>query len=280
MGKKKNSKLRNSSKGNQYCICDDLGSGDMIKCDNEQCTNQWYHLSCIDLLEAPVGDWMCPSCSTELPNSTQKEIEPTQSQFHSGYEDPPTTPNISNTSTFVSATNTRLSKPELLQAATDWTLENLVSDQNSIIMKTEIRRKYNDFCDLNGIQGVSEIVFGKVMKSCFPSIKTRRLRGIQHFSGISWVNAHSAATNTEIEIEKEESSHPEDNYFEDLFPRLKSTMPTLRRCPRGARQEVALQFSKALEDVTNVNSTDAWKTLLLLPFATLRTPEKSDNVRT
>ena len=39
------------------------GSGDYIQCDNEKCKLSWYHWGCVQVTEAPVGTWLCPSCS-------------------------------------------------------------------------------------------------------------------------------------------------------------------------------------------------------------------------
>jgi len=54
---------------------------------------------------------------------------------------------------------------------------------------------------------------------------------------------------------------------------------TLRRCPRGARQEVSLVFSKFLEDVVTDNSFDAWASLYLLPFSIFAVPSKEDKIQ-
>jgi hypothetical protein len=56
-------------------------------------------------------------------------------------------------------------------------------------------------------------------------------------------------------------------------------MTTLRRCPKGARIELANFLTEKLKDVTSSNSVLAWQTLLILPYATLQVPSKTDNVK-
>ena len=48
-----------------WCFCKQGESyGDMIGCDNPQCTIQWFHLSCLKLEQhqIPKGKWYCPLC--------------------------------------------------------------------------------------------------------------------------------------------------------------------------------------------------------------------------
>ena len=48
-----------------WCFCKQGESyGDMIGCDNPQCTIQWFHLSCLKLEQhqIPRGKWYCPLC--------------------------------------------------------------------------------------------------------------------------------------------------------------------------------------------------------------------------
>ena len=48
-----------------WCFCKQGESyGDMIGCDNPQCTIQWFHLSCLKLEQhqVPRGKWYCPLC--------------------------------------------------------------------------------------------------------------------------------------------------------------------------------------------------------------------------
>lgn len=31
----------------------------MIKCDNEKCKKEWFHLKCVGLEDFPIGKWYC-----------------------------------------------------------------------------------------------------------------------------------------------------------------------------------------------------------------------------
>ena len=51
-----------------WCYCRrDEEFDTMIGCDNEQCTIQWYHLSCLQIPQSHVlkGKWYCPDCHKE-----------------------------------------------------------------------------------------------------------------------------------------------------------------------------------------------------------------------
>ena len=43
-----------------YCLCKSVWCSGMVACSNEDCKNEWYHLSCINLWQRPVGKWVCP----------------------------------------------------------------------------------------------------------------------------------------------------------------------------------------------------------------------------
>ncbi|KAF5391860.1 hypothetical protein D9757_001658 [Collybiopsis confluens] len=47
-----------------YCYCHKPSAGEMVACDNEECENQWFHLSCIGLATLPEEDetWYCQDC--------------------------------------------------------------------------------------------------------------------------------------------------------------------------------------------------------------------------
>ncbi|KAF2234657.1 hypothetical protein EV356DRAFT_149387 [Viridothelium virens] len=48
---------------------------DMVKCDTPGHDNRWYHLSCVELTEAPEEDepWYCPDCTN---NTTDSSLHP------------------------------------------------------------------------------------------------------------------------------------------------------------------------------------------------------------
>jgi hypothetical protein len=47
----------------KYCYCDQVSSGDMVACDNEDCPREWFHYECIGLTSPPKGSWYCLFCA-------------------------------------------------------------------------------------------------------------------------------------------------------------------------------------------------------------------------
>lgn len=47
-----------------FCTCNQVSHGDMIACDNSECTIEWFHYACMGLKKAPKGKWYCPDCRT------------------------------------------------------------------------------------------------------------------------------------------------------------------------------------------------------------------------
>lgn len=46
-----------------YCICKRVSYGEMIGCDNENCSIEWFHFGCVNVLtKPPKGNWYCPDC--------------------------------------------------------------------------------------------------------------------------------------------------------------------------------------------------------------------------
>ncbi|GLI67405.1 hypothetical protein VaNZ11_011594 [Volvox africanus] len=48
-----------------YCICNKPSAGQMVGCDNPDCTIEWFHFECVGLKADPVGKWFCPICRGE-----------------------------------------------------------------------------------------------------------------------------------------------------------------------------------------------------------------------
>lgn len=48
-----------------WCLCAGPEEGQMVACDNQNCTIQWYHFHCVGLVDTPSADtaWFCPSCA-------------------------------------------------------------------------------------------------------------------------------------------------------------------------------------------------------------------------
>uniref|UniRef100_A0A913HWR0 PHD-type domain-containing protein n=1 Tax=Strongyloides stercoralis TaxID=6248 RepID=A0A913HWR0_STRER len=56
----------------RYCLCDRVSYGDMVGCDNEKCTLEWFHFECVGLRSKPKGKWYCPLCRDDKPTSLKK----------------------------------------------------------------------------------------------------------------------------------------------------------------------------------------------------------------
>ena len=48
--------------GKLYCSCKKPSYGKMINCENDDCSTEWYHYSCVGLKRKPKGNWFCPEC--------------------------------------------------------------------------------------------------------------------------------------------------------------------------------------------------------------------------
>lgn len=56
-----------------YCYCQRPEEGDMVGCDNPNCSHQWFHLSCLKLNSLPQCKyWYCPDCR-KLPKFKRKK---------------------------------------------------------------------------------------------------------------------------------------------------------------------------------------------------------------
>ena len=57
-----------------YCYCKEDKGGDMIGCDNKECSfGEWFHLGCLKMKCFPRnGKWYCPNCRT-LPEFSRRK---------------------------------------------------------------------------------------------------------------------------------------------------------------------------------------------------------------
>jgi hypothetical protein len=46
-----------------YCTCRRMEQREMIRCDDDDCTNEWFHYACVNITKPPTGEWFCPSCT-------------------------------------------------------------------------------------------------------------------------------------------------------------------------------------------------------------------------
>lgn len=57
-----------------YCYCDRVSFGQMVGCDGEHCTREWFHLGCVGLKVAPGKSvkWYCEDCKRQVAASGKK----------------------------------------------------------------------------------------------------------------------------------------------------------------------------------------------------------------
>uniref|UniRef100_A0A9J8A3D9 Inhibitor of growth protein n=1 Tax=Cyprinus carpio carpio TaxID=630221 RepID=A0A9J8A3D9_CYPCA len=58
-----------------YCLCEQVSYGEMIGCDNDECTIEWFHFSCVGLHHKPKGKWYCPKCRGDNEKTMDKALE-------------------------------------------------------------------------------------------------------------------------------------------------------------------------------------------------------------
>ena len=63
-----------------YCSCKRISFGNMIACENPDCTIEWFHFTCVGILsENPPEDWYCPTCrSPEAPVNNTNDNDDNQ----------------------------------------------------------------------------------------------------------------------------------------------------------------------------------------------------------
>ena len=47
----------------KYCYCDQISFDEMVACDNEDCTIEWFHYACVGLSSQPKNEWFCRFCA-------------------------------------------------------------------------------------------------------------------------------------------------------------------------------------------------------------------------
>lgn len=52
-----------------YCFCQKLSYGEMIACDNPDCSYQWFHLPCVHLKPPLPDNWYCSECAPKFPGA-------------------------------------------------------------------------------------------------------------------------------------------------------------------------------------------------------------------
>jgi len=58
-----------------YCTCNKPSYGNMIMCDNDSCSIEWFHYKCAKIKRAPKGKWFCQKCRYKNKPSLIKKSE-------------------------------------------------------------------------------------------------------------------------------------------------------------------------------------------------------------
>ena len=59
----------------------------MVQCCSDKCERSWYHLACVDLQEAPEGDWYCcNTCETDDSYITASAIRRREERWFNAQE--------------------------------------------------------------------------------------------------------------------------------------------------------------------------------------------------
>jgi hypothetical protein len=103
----------------------------------------------------------------------------------------------------------------------------------------------------------------------FPTVKIRRIgqHGNQkyHYQGIDF----------KVEGDKGLPLSEQEAHF--FLAKLKTSITTLRHCPKGARIQVATALTTLIKDCVNCNTTTAWYRLLIFPYVVLHVSPKETN---
>jgi hypothetical protein len=66
--------IANENSDPLFCSCRDIEHGNMVCCDNENCTYSWFHFQCVGLTRTPKGRWYCPECKCLLQFKSRKTL--------------------------------------------------------------------------------------------------------------------------------------------------------------------------------------------------------------
>ena len=61
------------SQANEWCYCKQGEEGQMIACDNKDCSIVWFHTACLRITNIPKGKWYCPDCRKIVKRGVKKD---------------------------------------------------------------------------------------------------------------------------------------------------------------------------------------------------------------
>ncbi|GAB0098583.1 hypothetical protein DMENIID0001_143360 [Sergentomyia squamirostris] len=53
-----------------YCRCPYDEVSEMIACDGDNCSIEWFHFECVGIMVPPMGKWYCPECKQKQPDTS------------------------------------------------------------------------------------------------------------------------------------------------------------------------------------------------------------------
>ena len=60
--------ISNENDQKAYCFCRRTSFANIIACDRNTCSYEWFHYGCVDITRAPKGRWFCSDCSKKQKN--------------------------------------------------------------------------------------------------------------------------------------------------------------------------------------------------------------------
>jgi hypothetical protein len=143
---------------------------------------------------------------------------------------------LNSTSQSFSATPRRRGKPpkspvsnlQSAETATNWLLDHIAlsPDPAKYIVRAQLLDRYRQFCEETQEVPQIDSALGKFVKQCFPSATTKRPGSQYAYGGISWKE--------DILLQQQQNHQQVDRDWGAELAELHSTIPTLRRVPRGA----------------------------------------------
>jgi len=188
-------------------------------------------------------------------------------------------------------------KDDIVAAARRWVSESFVAGGiDSVIRKSVVFDRYPSSVGASG--GVSESQLGKLFVEIWGK-ESRRLGprndSHMHYAKVAWrgeerlsgpvgdpVQIHEAHQVQQVNQGQLLSNQSATSILAPdwgaRLSELRSSVPTLRRVPAGARINVARALSALVDEVVESNTEEAWAKLFFFPYVALAVPSKSDKV--
>ena len=64
--------VRDDESTRLWCHCRQPSFGEMVACDAPKCSTEWFHFSCVNIIQAPESDWYCGACK---PKSSKRKLQ-------------------------------------------------------------------------------------------------------------------------------------------------------------------------------------------------------------